>query len=315
MRVDRDASGEVLDDEGSAYHEAAHAVALWRFGFGIAEMSIVGTAEARGYTEPARVVVIRPEDSPATKRARVELHAMYLLAGDVANRLLRPDVGNLQSQSDHARLHDLMFNVEDDGAVQLAWCAYLWQRVFTFVSWPGQWYLIVGLAQQLLAHGTLSGAAAERYLATAADRLQYDPWMPNCVLIGEVRPVCSPFHREWYEEACATPLAPKRTELPKTLINLSAQIDTRPIADVLTTLSPRAARRLFFAGIRTVADLEDWTPFALRSLKGLGTGTLQEIVDAVAAAGIHIGPDTREYPWQRNPSRWKAPARTDEQWR
>lgn len=316
MKIDRTSGpGEVLDDEGSAYHEAAHAVAMWRHGFGIAELSIEGTDELRAYTEPARIVVIRPEDSPATKRHRVELQAMYLLAGDVAARLLRPDVGSRQSQSDHAQLHELMFAVEDDGAVQLAWCAYLWQRVYTFISWPGQWYLIVGLAHQLLEHRTLSGAAAERYLTVAADQLQYDPWMPNCVLVGEVRFACSPFHRDWYEKSWDTPLTPKRTEMPETLTGLSANLDTRLIGDVLPALSTRAYRRLFFAGIRTVADLEDWTPFALRSLRGLGTGTLKEILGAISAAGIRIGPDTREYPWQRNPARWKESGRMDEHWR
>jgi hypothetical protein len=228
MKIDdRSGPGEVLDDEASAYHEAAHAVAMWRFGFGIAEVSIVRRDHLRAYADPARMVVIESGDSPATKRRRIELRAMYLLAGDVAARLLRPNIGNLQSGTDHKQLHDLMFAVEDDGAVQLAWRAYLWQRVFTFVSWPGEWYLIVGLAHQLLEHRTLYGAAAERYLGIAADRLQYDPWMPNCVLVGEVRDVSSPFHRDWYERAWNTPLAAKPTEIPATLRDLSVPIESR----------------------------------------------------------------------------------------
>src|SRR4051794_26835253 len=170
---------DVLDDEGTAYHEAGHSVAMWRLGFGIAEVSIEPTGTLRGYSHPARELVTRPDDSEATKRAHIEREATYLLAGDVATRLLRPDIGNGQSQSDHSRLHALMYAVEDDGDVQLAWCGYLWQRTYTFISWPGQWYLIVGLAHQLLEHRTLDGAAAERYLRLADQKLQYDPWMPN----------------------------------------------------------------------------------------------------------------------------------------
>ncbi len=209
-----------LDNEARAHHEAAHAVAMWRFGFGIAEVSIDGRGDAAGYAKPRRIDPFPDEDPTETKRAWVERLAMYLLAGDVAVRLMRPDVGNLQSLRDHENLHMLMSAIEDDGSVQFAWCAYLWQRVFTFISWPGQWFLIVGLAHQLIAHRTLAGAAAERYLTVAAERLEYDPSMPNCVLAGEVRNVCSPFHREWYEKAVGTPLQPKRTTVPETIAGL-----------------------------------------------------------------------------------------------
>src|SRR5207244_13483687 len=100
-------------------------------------------------------------------------------------------------------------SVEDDGDVQLAWCGYLWQRTFTFLAWQGQWYLVVGLAHQLLQHRTLTGLEAERYLRTAAGKLKYDPWMPNAVLVGEVRYVTSPFHRDWHRKSWDTPLPPR----------------------------------------------------------------------------------------------------------
>jgi hypothetical protein len=293
-------SDDMADDEARAYHEAGHAVAMWRFGFGIAEVSIVGRGDASGHAKPARIDAIAAEDQAEAKRACVERRAMYLLAGDVAMRLLRPGAGNLQSATDHKNLHHLMASVEDDGSVQFAWCAYLWQRVFTFISWPGQWYLIVGLAHQLIADRTLSGAAAERYLTKAAERLEYDPWMPNCVLVGDIRNVCSPFHRHWYAKAAQKALEPKRTAIPTTLAGLSAQIDTRLIRDVLSGLSTRAHGRLLREGIRTVGDLEDWTPFALWSLRGISKRTLEEILAAMELAGVHTAPDTRELPWQRN---------------
>src|SRR3954471_8641181 len=117
MKINRHAArGKVLDDEAVAYHEAAHAVAMWRSGFGVVEVSIEGREGLRGYAEPARKVAIRRENPPWANSALVELASTYLLAGDVATRLLRPDVGSAQSQTDHQQLHDLMFAMEDDGA-------------------------------------------------------------------------------------------------------------------------------------------------------------------------------------------------------
>ena len=132
-----------------------------------------------------------------------------------------------------------MREVEDDASIRIAWCNYLWQRAYTFIAWPGQWYLVVGLAHQLLEHRTLDGAAAERYLRIAAAKVQYDPWMPNAGFIAEVTFVCSPWHREWHTRSWDTPMVAKRTALPQTLEGLSAQVDVRPISEALATLSAR----------------------------------------------------------------------------
>ena len=52
---------------------------------------------------------------------------------------------------------------------------------------------------------------------------KHDPWMPNAVLVGEVVPVCSPWHRKWHEQAITEEQKPKRTEMPTTIADLSAR--------------------------------------------------------------------------------------------
>jgi hypothetical protein len=47
--------------------------------------------------------------------------------------------------------------------------------------------------------------------------------MPNAVLVGEIIPVCSPWHRAWYEQAHATEQKAKRTQIPATIADLSAR--------------------------------------------------------------------------------------------
>src|SRR5438046_2179916 len=121
----------VLNDVESAYHEAGHAVAMWKTGFGVAKVTIEPEGGLRAHTRSARELVPTPDAPTYVRRDIIERHALYLLAGDVATRLLRPDIGLAQAGRDHRELHDRMYSIEDDGDVQLAWCGYLWQRTFT----------------------------------------------------------------------------------------------------------------------------------------------------------------------------------------
>jgi Bacterial RNA polymerase, alpha chain C terminal domain len=293
------------DDELTAYHEAGHAVTMWKLGLGLARVTIESTHGLRGSTKSVREYAFTAEDNVCIRRFAVEQNGVVLHAGGVAEHLLHPSTTCAQSEIDHQRVHTLMSVVEDDGSIQLAWCNYLWQRAHSFLAWPGQWYLVIGLARQLLEHRSLEGAAAERYLRIAADRVQYDPRMPNAILIGEITWACSRWHRTWSEKSWATPMKAKRTELPQTLIGLSAAGDMRRLAQVLTSLSARAHRCLARADIQTVIDLEDWNEWSLGSVKGIGKQTLREIMSAADHAGILRGAPARKLPWEVNPGRWR----------
>jgi hypothetical protein len=291
-------------DEPLAFHEAAHAVAMWKLDFGIGSISINPDERTSGHTRPARVYDLEAERDPRGRRYIVEQNAIMLHAGNVAEQLLRPGTKESHSASDHDRIHGEMYQAEDDGSVHIAWCNYLWQRTYTLLAWPGQWKLIVALARALLAYRTLDGRSAEFYLKRVDDVLRHDPSMPNAVLIGDVTYVCSPWHRTWHSKSVETTLPAKRTDLPERVESMEPKPDLRPVLWALGPLSTRARRCLENAKIRSVMDLGYWSPWALSSRRGAGKLTVQEIVDAAARAGVHIAPDDAPLPWVADPERW-----------
>ena len=292
-------------DELLAFHEAAHAVALWKLGLGIRSITIDPNAGIAGHTIPARAYDLEAERAPRVRRYIVEQNAMMLHAGNVAEQLLRPGTKESHSASDHDRIHSEMCEVEDDGSIHIAWCNYLWQRTYTLLAWPGQWKLIVALARALLTYRTLDGRSAEFYLKRLDDVLRHDPSMPNAVLIGEVTYVCSPWHRRWHSKAVETTLPAKRTDLPERVESMEPKPDLRPVQWALGPLSTRARRCLENAKIRSVMDLAYWSPWALSWMRGAGKLTVQEIVDAAARAEVHIAPDDAPLPWDADPERWR----------
>jgi hypothetical protein len=293
------------DEEPLAFHEAAHAVAMWKLDHGIGSISIDPDERTLGHTRPARTYDLESARDPRGRRYIVEQNAIVLHAGSVAEQLLRP--GNMQTGAsiDHDQIHEEMYRVEDDGSIHITWCNYLWQRAYTLLAWPGQWKLIVALARALLTYRKLDGRSAEFYLKRADDVLRYDPSMPNAVLIGEVTYVCSPWHRTWHSKSVETTTPPKRTELPERVENMEPTPDLRPVRWALEPLSTRAQRCIENAGIRSVMDLAYWSPSALGWMRGAGKLTVQEIVDAAARAGVHIAPDDAPLPWVADPERWR----------
>jgi len=298
--------GEIVrDEERLSYHEAAHAVAMWKLGLGIQRVMMEPEGGRLVHAEPARVYDVAAATDRRTKRYIIEQNAIVRLAGNVAEQLLRPGSAETDAASDHHVLHDEMYTVEDDASTHITWCDYLWQRTYTLLAWPGRWKLVVALAQLLRKHRTIDGAAAEEYLRRVQDVVQRDPSMPNAVLIGELTYVCSPLHRTWHATAIETILPPKRTDLPEGVGKIEALIDLRSLHEVLGPLSARALRCLAGAKIRSVWDLRCWSARALSSIKEAGKVTVAEIVDAAARAGVELPPDHAPFPWAADPKRWR----------
>ena len=153
------------DDELFAYHEAGHAVAMWVLGLGIKIVTIQPKGGLRGYAKPALHYEERHDSNIHYRRFIVEQHALYLHAGDVATRLLHPDVPLGQAAIDHKSVHEWMYNVEDNGTLQITWCNHLWQRAYDLLHWPGNWFL-VRVAQQM-SRTACSEREATRYLQLA----------------------------------------------------------------------------------------------------------------------------------------------------
>jgi hypothetical protein len=282
------------DDEMIAHHEAGHAVAMWLLGLGVEHASIEPAFGVQGHASPRFESVEETDADDWTRRFIVEEEAMFLHAGDVAARLVRPEVDVRQAAIDHEVIHAAMSRVERDPAVQAAWCIHAWQRAHALLARPLHRPLVAGLAGQLLAHRSLPGDEVERYLRRAQERLRYDPRIPNVVLLPEYPEVGSPWHRP--SPAATAELGQqsrKPSAVPATIAGLSARIDRRPVAAALGGLSARARASLHRAGIQTVADLEESGALTLRVVRGCGPKTVAEIAEAVAQAGVEWeGPET-----------------------
>jgi len=292
-------------DEVLAFHEAAHAVAMWKLDFGIGSITIDPDERSSGHTRPARAYDLESERDRRRRRYMVEQNAIMFHAGSVAEQLLRPGTKPTGAAIDHDQIHDDMYQVEDNGSIHITWCNYLWQRTYTLLAWPGQWKLIVALARALLTYRTLDGRSAEFYLKRVDDVLRHDPSMPNAVLVGEITYVCSPWHRKWHSKAIETTTPAKRTDLPERVENMEPKPDLRPVQWALGPLSTRARRCIENANIQSVMDLAYWSRRALSCMRGAGKLTIQEIVDAAARAGAHIAPDDAPLPWIVDPERWR----------
>ena len=293
------------DEEPLAFHEAAHAVAMWKLDYGIESISIDPDGRTLGHTRPARGYDLESARDPRGRRYIVEQNAIVSHAGSVAEQLLRPGRKPTAAAIDHDRIHEEMYRVEDDGSIHITWCNYLWQRTYTLLAWPGQWKLIVALARALLTYRTLDGRSAEFYLKRADDVLRHESSMPNAVLIGEITYVCSPWHRTWHSKSVETTTPAKRTDLPEGVENMEPKPDLRPVQWALGPLSTRARRCIENANIRSVMDLAYWSRYALSYMRGAGKLTVQEIVDAAARAGVHVAPDDAPLPWVVDRERWR----------
>jgi len=286
-----------------AVHEASHAIAMWRLGFGVEQCRIVERAGDLGATIPIRAVDDLSGSDEGTRRAAIERSGIALLAGNAGERRHRDDVDSAMSARDHAALHELMGAVEDDGSVRITWCSHVWQRAFAFVSEPRNWLLIVALARALERYGQLERDEIDVYLARVAAAIEHDGLTPNARLLDEARPVCSPWHRAWYGASLTSSVPEPRTELPESLTCIPVKADLTPVSIALPTLSSRVLGRLASVGIRTVFDLSEWNEWSLSAMKGITAETAREILAAAKAAGIATAPKGRQMPWEINPRR------------
>jgi hypothetical protein len=289
-----------MDETLLAYHHAAHAVAMSALGYGVGRCTI-GQHGTAPVTESARDIPQPAGLRDHAWRYVVEQTGMSLLAGPVAETMLRPHSDAAQSNDDHVYLHEVMRKIEPDDTVRTAWCSYIWQRTWALLaSPPERWIYVCALAQALLRHRTLEGAQVDMYLAGIADALQRHG-LRDDELIAEGASVPPPWHRRWFENATAALPRPAPTHVPEVL--RAIRPDVRPVLTALGALSGRARNCLEKAGIVTATDLRDWSERALGMIKGAGTQTVAEIVAAARKAKIPLAPD-RTYPWQIRPGRW-----------
>lgn len=282
-------------DTLTAHHEAAHAVAMYRLGFGVRHLTMEPNDGLLGLCLPQRAPTFGNHDS-LEGRAAIERYAIVLHAGNAADRYLRPEHPSAREGIDHPNLHVMLQWLEDDTAVEFAWCSYLWQRAYAFISDPRQWRFVKRVAAALLAGPrTLGEAAAMDLLTGIAAEVERDPTMPNAHLLGEppVR-VRSPWHAAWYSGLTETPF-PRHEILASALAahepraRPQARLPQPPslpgLNDVFSEYAAYALRR---CGIRRLVDLRGWTLKSLSGERGVGRKTLREVREVAARHGIDL---------------------------
>ena len=191
----------------TAFHESGHAVAMWKLGFGVGRVSAEPTISLQGYAEPAFEYVEPANANEHTRRFVVEQTALYLHAGDVAARLLCPDIGRGQAEEDHYLIHRRMDKVESDRTVQSTWCGYLWQRSRCLLAPPAHWHLVAALAYRLIEEGALDGKEVERYLLREESNWRHQSAVSKIARLDRAVFVSSPWHRIQDDETRAAALA------------------------------------------------------------------------------------------------------------
>ena len=275
-------------EELHAHHEAAHAVAMYRLGFGVRFLTLDRYDDFNGVCRPRRAPQIG-DHMTAAGRAEIEQYLVTLHAGNAAERHLAPDQPDRRALHDHTCVHQMLQWMEDDTAVEFSWCSYLWQRAYAFISDPRQWRFVQKVARRLMdGPRTLGTVDVNRLLDSVADEVERDRTLPGFQFLGQPPVnVRSPWHSRWYDGIDDKPF-------PRLELGLFAALQQVPLrrADVrapgLEVFSAYTAHILQRHGIRGVFDLTRWSRRELTTRRGIGRKTLREVIDVAARFGVTL---------------------------
>lgn len=276
-----------------AHHEAGHAVAMYRLGFGVRSITLEGTdPNATGECCPRRVPHLGDHET-AAGRAEIEQYLVALHAGNAAERHLDPDRVVRNSLIDHAHVHRMLQWMEDDTAVEFAWCSFLWQRAYAYITDPRQWRFVQKVARRLLdGPRTLAAEPVNRLLDAAAAEIERDRTLPDFMFLG--RPpvnVRSPWHARWYQGNDEQPFPRYELGLVAALHGepLRRERDAAARLPGLEHVSKYTRHILQRYGITTLHELARWSPRELAARRGIGKKTLRELTDLAARFGVSLG--------------------------
>ena len=157
--------------EATAYHEAGHAVAAWRLGLEIPELTIIATEGAAGsatHTSPLWGVD-RELDGSEGAGVRMERSIIASLAGPAAQRHYSPRSWRRHhGAGDHDHATELAIRAHGVGEIATAYLEYL--IVVTRVLVTGaRWPVVCVVAGALLDRGTLSSDETRAVILQAAE--------------------------------------------------------------------------------------------------------------------------------------------------
>ena len=155
----------MTQEELTAYHEAAHAVACYELRVPFKRISII----AHGYIAGSVAGGKPPEwlewDSASTRaRLRVERQIICYYAGQVVSESFGLST---EGQPDFAGAASYAFLVAGSGREADAFVTWLWERARNLVTSPLQWMAIEALAATLMVDKEMSARKARRIIAQA----------------------------------------------------------------------------------------------------------------------------------------------------
>jgi ATP-dependent Zn protease len=154
----------------------AHAVADWKFGFKIKQVTIVPSDGALGTAKTKGLQLRRLEHEKLTGKHYHDM-IVTLLAGEEAQRRFNPrSMRRHGAASDHRSAKEVLIRLHEDAEKECFHAfRYLRARARNFISNPQNWRLIEDLAKALLERRTLTGEEVNDVLQ-ASTRAQMQAW-------------------------------------------------------------------------------------------------------------------------------------------
>ena len=148
----------------TAYHEAGHAFADWKFGFKVKRATIVPKHDAAGSVRTKTGLHFRSLEysNPSGARiGRLHEHIVSLFAGQAAQRRFCPGgVRAIHASRDRQSAFDLLTRLHSTKEIPHVW-RYLEAKARNLIENQMHWRVIRHLAQSLLKHQTMTGAQVE----------------------------------------------------------------------------------------------------------------------------------------------------------
>ena len=165
--------------EATAYHEAGHALADFRLGFKIKQVSVISDGTCAGFVSRRLGLKLSPLEFGCTTSktvARWHDHILTLLAGEEAQRRFSAkSVRSHHAAQDRSVVVDVLMRLHSDQDELRAVYRYLQIRARNLVCHPVNWQMIECLAKLLLEKKTLTGQeTAAAFRASLRNQMEAD---------------------------------------------------------------------------------------------------------------------------------------------
>lgn len=157
----------------TAYHEAGHAFADWKFGFKVKRASIApkGDSSGRVFTKTRlHMRSLEYMDPSGARIGKIHEQIVSLLAGRAAQRRFKPQsIRSYHAESDLHKVTELLFRLHSKNEVKHVF-NYLETKARNFVKHHQNWEVISDLAKALMKNITMKGPEIEQAIKQSYQR-------------------------------------------------------------------------------------------------------------------------------------------------